>query len=103
MEVGKIKKVIPEGTRDYTIEECFKRNKIIEKIKNIFRLWGYREVSTPTIEYFDNFNSKTKTLKEEEMYKFFDNRGHILVLRNGCNKVKRFRDTNEAFLLFQYF
>ena len=35
------------------------------------------------------------------MYKFFDNRGHILVLRpdmtvpvkNGCNKVKRFRDT----------
>ena len=81
MEVGKIKKVIPEGTRDYTIEECFKRNKIIEKIKNIFRLWGYREVSTPTIEYFDNFNSKTKTLKEEEMYKFFDNRGHILVLR----------------------
>ena len=81
MEVGKIKKVIPEGTRDYTIEECFKRNKIIEKIKNIFSLWGYREVSTPTIEYFDNFNSKTKTLKEEEMYKFFDNRGHILVLR----------------------
>ena len=76
-----MKKVIPEGTRDYTIEECFKRNKIIEKIKNIFRLWGYREVSTPTIEYFDNFNSKTKTLKEEEMYKFFDNRGHILVLR----------------------
>ena len=60
MEVGKIKKVIPEGTRDYTIEECFKRNKIIEKIKNIFRLWGYREVSTPTIEYFDNFNKNTK-------------------------------------------
>ena len=60
MEVGKIKKVIPEGTRDYTIEECFKRNKIIEKIKNSFRLWGYREVSTPTIEYFDNFNSSNK-------------------------------------------
>ena len=49
MEVGKIKKVIPEGTRDYTIEECFKRNKIIEKIKNIFRLWGYREYQPPPL------------------------------------------------------
>lgn len=76
-----MKKIIPEGTRDYTFEECFKRNDIIEKIKYVFKLWGYREISTPTIEYYDNFNNKTKTLKEEEMYKFFDNRGHILVLR----------------------
>lgn len=76
-----MKKSIPEGTRDYTIEECFKRNKITNKIKNIFNLWGYREVSTPTIEYFNNFNNKIKALKEEEMYKFFDNKGHILVLR----------------------
>ena len=60
MEVGKIKKVIPEGTRDYTIEECFKRNKIIEKIKNIFSLWGYREVSTPTIEYLIILTVKQK-------------------------------------------
>lgn len=76
-----MKKVIPEGTRDYTAEECIMRNKIIDDIKSVFKLWGYREVSTPTIEYFDNFNIKTKTLKEEEMYKFFDSRGHILVLR----------------------
>lgn len=76
-----MKKIIPEGTRDYTIDECIKREKIVSEIKKVFNLWGYKEISTPTIEYFDNFNLKTKAVKEEEMYKFFDNLGHILVLR----------------------
>lgn len=67
--------------RDFTTEECRARNEIKNKIENIFELWGYNEISTPTVEYYDNFNDKTKILKEEEMYKFFDNRGHILVLR----------------------
>lgn len=76
-----IKNIVPEGTRDFTIDECRKREKIINAITNCFRKWGYSEISTPTIEYYDTFNHKTQSLKEEEMYKFFDNRGRILVLR----------------------
>lgn len=76
-----MKKVIPEGMRDLTIDESKRRNEIISIIRDIFGRWGYEEIVTPTIEYFDSFNIKTKTLKEEEMYKFFDNRGSILVLR----------------------
>lgn len=67
--------------RDFTVDECRRRNKIIETITENFKRWGYSEVSTPTVEYYETFNHKTQDLKEEEMYKFFDNRGRILVLR----------------------
>lgn len=67
--------------RDFTVDECKRRNKIIETITERFSKWGYSEVSTPIVEYYKTFNHKTQDLKEEEMYKFFDNRGRILVLR----------------------
>ena len=76
-----IKNIIPEGMRDFTIDECKRRNNIISTIKNCFENWGYNEISTPTVEYYETFNHKTQSLKEEEMYKFFDNRGRILTLR----------------------
>lgn len=76
-----IKTIIPEGMRDFTVDECKKRNRIINAITDVFKRWGYSEVSTPTIEYYDTFNHNAQSLKEEEMYKFFDNNGRILVLR----------------------
>ena len=66
--------------RDFTVDECKRRNKIIETITERFSKWGYSEVSTPIVEYYKTFNHKTQDLKEEEMYKFFDSRGRILVL-----------------------
>ena len=67
--------------RDFTVDECKRRNKIIETITERFSKWGYSEVSTPIVEYYKTFNHKTQDLKEEELYKFFDSRGRILVLR----------------------
>ena len=67
--------------RDFTVDECKRRNKIVETITERFSKWGYSEVSTPIVEYYKTFNHKTQDLKEEEMYKFFDSRGRILVLR----------------------
>ena len=67
--------------RDFTVDECKRRNKIIETITERFSKWGYSEVSTPIVEYYKTFNHKTQDLKEEDMYKFFDSRGRILVLR----------------------
>ena len=76
-----IKNIVPEGTRDFTIDECKKRNNIVKTIIGVFEKWGYGELATPTVEYYETFNHKTQSLKEEEMYKFFDNNGRILVLR----------------------
>ena len=77
-----MKKVIPEGMRDYTFDECESRRAILKTVCSVFFNWGYKEVATPTIEFYETFNDNTESLKEEEMYKFFDNNGRILVLRS---------------------
>ncbi|MBU3108328.1 ATP phosphoribosyltransferase regulatory subunit [Clostridium gasigenes] len=73
--------IIPEGTRDLIGDECSVREELIKKVKGVFTKWGYDEVITPTVEYYNTFHYKTQSLKEEEMYKFFDSKGRILVLR----------------------
>lgn len=75
------KNIIPEGTRDLVGAECIVRKALIDNVNNVFDQWGYNEVITPTVEYYNTFHYKTQSLSEEEMYKFFDNKGRILVLR----------------------
>lgn len=74
-------KFIPEGTRDLTYDECRVKGEIVGDLKELFAQWGYEEIITPTIEFYKTFNDDTQSLREEEMYKFFDSRGRILVLR----------------------
>ena len=95
------KNFIPDGTRDLTNEECTKRNKVINSINNIFDLWGYKEVITPCIEFYDSFRYEYSGLREEGIYKFFDSKGRILALRPDMTipivrvVSTRFKDINE--------
>lgn len=73
--------VLPEGTRDIILDECILKRKLEKELDNLFDGWGYKEVITPTVEYYETFNQDFETLNEEDMYKFFDNKGRILVLR----------------------
>ena len=75
------KNMLPEGTRDLILDECIIKRALERDIDNIFEKWGYKEVITPTLEFYETFNHDSQTLREEDMYKFFDNRGRILVLR----------------------
>lgn len=75
------KNIIPEGTRDLVGAECRIRKDLIYNVNGVFDKWGYDEVITPTVEYYNTFHYKTQSLREEEIYKFFDNKGRILVLR----------------------
>ena len=77
----KKKNILPEGTRDLILDECIVKRAIERAIDDIFYKWGYKEIITPTVEFYETFNHDSQTLKEEDMYKFFDNRGRILVLR----------------------
>lgn len=75
------KNMLPEGTRDLILDECIIKRALERNIDGIFEKWGYKEVITPTLEFYETFNHDSQTLREEDMYKFFDNRGRILVLR----------------------
>ncbi|MCF0147628.1 MAG: ATP phosphoribosyltransferase regulatory subunit [Clostridium sp.] len=99
------KNVIPDGTRDLTNEDCIKRNKIINTINSIFISWGYKEVITPSIEFYDSFRYEYSGLREEKIYKFFDSKGRILALRPDMTipivrlVSTRFKDINESIKL----
>lgn len=75
------KNVIPEGTRDLILKECVNKRILQNKIEKQLDKWGYSEVITPTIEFYQTYNSGYENLKDEDMYKFFDNKGRILVLK----------------------
>lgn len=72
---------IPEGARDFIFEECDKKEALLSKSKEILTNFNYKEIITPTIEFYKTFDIEESGLIEEDIYKFFDNNGRILVLR----------------------
>jgi ATP phosphoribosyltransferase regulatory subunit len=71
----------PEGVRDIYNGECARKNLLAERMKNVLRAYGYRDIQTPTFEFFDIFNQDKGSLPSNQMYKFFDREGNTLVLR----------------------
>lgn len=71
----------PEGVRDVYGKECARKLTIENKINNIFNLYGYHNVQTPTFEFFDIFNKERGSVPSKNLYKFFDREGNTLVLR----------------------
>lgn len=71
----------PDGVQDILFDECYKKREIEKRIRNTFRSYGYYEIETPTIEFFDVFSSEIEHFPQESMVKFFDQKGRILVLR----------------------
>ena len=58
-----------------------KKVTIENKINNIFNLYGFHNVQTPTFEFFDIFNKERGSVPSKNLYKFFDREGNTLVLR----------------------
>ena len=71
----------PEGVRDIINDECSRKLKVEEKIHQVFTSFGYRDIETPTFEFFDVFGARIGTTPSNELYKFFDRDGNTLVLR----------------------
>ena len=66
-------KVTPEGSRDLLFEECDDRRRVENALTGLYEANGYRKVITPTLEFFDVFNSGDAGLDADEMYKLTDN------------------------------
>lgn len=71
----------PEGVKDELFNEYERKQRIVKDINDTFKSFGYREVFTPTIEYYDVFSSIKSTVLKGEMFKLIDKSGDILVLR----------------------
>lgn len=71
----------PEGVRDIYGNEFNLKIDIENRIHKIFSDRLYRDIQTPTFEYFDVFSSEIGTTASKDLYKFYDDEGNTLVLR----------------------
>lgn len=71
----------PEGVRDIYNRECEEKLALQENLHSVIRSYGYRDIETPTFEFFDVFGKEVGTIPSRELYKFFDREGNTLVLR----------------------
>ena len=71
----------PEGTRDLLFDECLAKRSIQERLRKIFTAYGYSEVITPGLEFYDVFNGKVRYFPQETMYKLVDGKNRLMVLR----------------------
>lgn len=97
----------PEGVRDIYNGECTHKNLMAERMKNVLKSYGYRDIQTPTFEFFDIFNQDKGSLPSNQMYKFFDREGNTLVLRPDitpsiARAVSKYFNEEEFSMRFSY-
>ena len=71
----------PEGVRDIYNGECARKSVIQERLHDVCLKYGYNDIQTPTIEFFDVFSKERGSVPSNEMFKLFDRYGNTLVLR----------------------
>lgn len=71
----------PEGVRDIYNGECAAKMVLQDRLHDVCRLYGYNDIQTPTLEFFDVFNKERGSVPSNEMFKLFDRYGNTLVLR----------------------
>lgn len=71
----------PEGVRDIYNGECRWKQRLLRDIHQVFHLYGFEDIETPSFEFFDVFARERGSVSSRKMYKFFDREGNTLVLR----------------------
>lgn len=71
----------PEGVRDIYNAEYAKKLKLEKQLHEVMCLYGFRDIQTPTFEYYEIFKKERGTVAPQKMYRFFDREGNTLVLR----------------------
>lgn len=71
----------PDGVRDIYNGECKQKLLLQERLHDVLTKYGYRDIQTPTFEFFNIFGKEIGTTESKDLYKFFDKDGNTLVLR----------------------
>lgn len=70
----------PVGVRDYLPRAASKLRAIERNVLECMERWGYRQMITPTMEYYDTVGVASST-SDQKLFKLLNNRGTTLVLR----------------------
>lgn len=73
--------LMPGGVRDLLPGEARRKRHLEDKLLRLFSSWGYQEVVTPTFEYYEVLAPALGDMLHNQLYRFIDDRGQIMVLR----------------------
>lgn len=71
----------PEGMQDILFERCHVKRNLESQLRQLFLNSGYREIETPSVEFYDVFSGDQSLIPQEGMFKFTDQQGRLLVLK----------------------
>ncbi|MCM3703840.1 ATP phosphoribosyltransferase regulatory subunit [Paenibacillus macerans] len=71
----------PAGVRDYLPFAVDKLRAIERRVLDCMGGWGYRQIMTPTMEYYDTVGVASST-SDQKLFKLLNNRGTTMVLRS---------------------
>ncbi len=72
---------IPEGMQDILSGECVRRRCVEQQLRTLFSRSGFVEIQTPLLEYYRTFDDAVYGFAAHHVWKTFDPRGRVLVLR----------------------
>lgn len=61
-------KLTPKGMRDIDPEVMLVREEVMDRIRNIFRKYGYRPLETPAMEYLDTLRAKAGEEVDKQIF-----------------------------------
>jgi histidyl-tRNA synthetase len=68
---------IPKGTRDFSPEEMAKRNFIFDTIREVFRLFGFRQIETPAMENLSTLMGKYGEEGDKLLFKILNSGDYL--------------------------
>jgi ATP phosphoribosyltransferase regulatory subunit len=71
----------PTGVKDYLPEAVAKLRTIEASVLHCMERWGYREIMTPTLEFYDTVGAASST-EDRKLFKLLDRKGTTLVMRS---------------------
>ncbi|GGG05113.1 ATP phosphoribosyltransferase regulatory subunit [Paenibacillus abyssi] len=71
----------PIGVKDYLPHAVTKLRHIEREVLGCMQRWGYEQIMTPTMEYYDTVGVASST-SDQKLFKLLNNRGTTLVLRS---------------------
>jgi ATP phosphoribosyltransferase regulatory subunit len=70
----------PLGMRDVLPEVVEKKIDILQRIQHVLKKWGYQQIETPTLEFYDTVGDVGSTM-DQRLFKLLDRSGRSLVMR----------------------
>ncbi len=99
---------IIKGFQDILPEDMERRRSCEYQLTEVFRKWGYQEIDTPTLEYYDILTKGIGQELKNRMFKLLDADGDIIVLRPDMTTpiariaATKLRRDGEDFYKFYY-